>query len=52
MAGGLFIAILPLIGAWIGGERGEPVLGLMLGLGIGVTIAVLMWAIDRRRFRS
>jgi len=50
MAGGLFIAILPLVGAWVGGENGEPVLGLIIGLGAGVAIAALIWLIDRRRF--
>lgn len=47
MAGGIFLAVLPLVGAWIGGRQGEPVIGLLAGLGAGVVAALTVWAVDR-----
>lgn len=47
LAGGVFIAILPLVGAWIGGRQGEPVIGLLAGLAAGIIAAVIVWAVDR-----
>lgn len=47
MAGGIFIAVLPVVGAWIGGEKGEPVIGLLAGLGAGIIAALVVWGVDR-----
>lgn len=48
-AGGIFVALLPLIGACVGGLQGEPVIGLLVGLAVGVIAALVVWAIDRTR---
>ncbi|TXC68228.1 hypothetical protein FSZ31_11100 [Sphingorhabdus soli] len=47
MAGGIFIAVLPIVGAWIGGEKGQPVIGLLAGLAAGIIAALVVWAVDR-----
>lgn len=47
MAGGIFLAVLPLAGAWFGGRQGEPVIGLLAGLGAGIIAALIVWGVDR-----
>ncbi len=47
MAGGIFLAVLPLVGAWISGRQGQPVIGLLAGLGAGIIAALIVWAVDR-----
>lgn len=42
-AGGFFIAIGTLAGAIIGGQFGQPVIGLLAGLGVGALISVILW---------
>ena len=49
MAGGFFIAAGTLIGAILGAHYGQSSLGFVLGCGIGVAIAVAVWALDRVR---
>jgi hypothetical protein len=47
MAGGVFIAVVPIVGAWIGGVKGQPVIGLLAGLAAGIIAAVVVWSVDR-----
>jgi hypothetical protein len=43
MAGGAPIALLTLAGPIIGGLLGQPVIGLLVGFGLGVLIAIAIW---------
>lgn len=47
--GGVFIAVGALLGAFAGGSRDEPVIGLLAGVGIGIVLAVLVWIVNSRR---
>lgn len=49
IAAGGPLAIVIMAGTLIGAVLGQPSLGLVIGLGIGIVIAVLMWLADRRR---
>ncbi len=49
MAGGVFIAIGMLAGAGFGVYIGQPSAGMMLGLIMGISAAVLVWLFDRAR---
>ena len=48
-AGGIFLFLGPIIGALVGISRDEPILGMLYGFGIGAALALLVWAIDRRK---
>ncbi|MCH4151771.1 MAG: hypothetical protein LKF30_07480 [Sphingobium sp.] len=48
-AGGVFMAVLTLVGAVLGGLMGQPSIGLLVGLGLGTAIAVLIWWKERAR---
>jgi hypothetical protein len=48
-SGGIFLFLGPVIGAIIGISRGEPILGMLYGFGAGVALALIVWAIDRRK---
>ncbi|MCL6740492.1 hypothetical protein LZ518_05025 [Sphingomonas sp. RB56-2] len=48
-AGGIFLFLGLLIGATYGINAGEPMLGVLLGFGAGIILALLVWLIDRRR---
>lgn len=45
---GCLFAVLPLAGAFILGYRGEPVIGLLAGLGLALALVTLFWLVDRR----
>lgn len=47
-AGGIFLFLGPVIGALYGIGRGEPMLWMLRGFGIGAVLALLIWLIDRR----
>ncbi len=47
-AGGIFIALGAVVGAIAGIDRGEPSLGLVIGLGAGAALAVVIYLIGRR----
>lgn len=50
MAGGFAIAILSIVGAVGGGVFfGQPSIGFLYGVGLGVLIALTIWLTDRRR---
>lgn len=46
---GILFAVLPLAGAIILGLRGEPVIGLLAGIGVATLLVALFWLVDRRR---
>ncbi len=48
-AGGAPIAITTMIGAIWGISRGEPTIGVLAGLGVGIAIAVAIWLVSARR---
>lgn len=49
-AGGFFIAIGVILGAILGGAIfGQPSAGLLVGLGLGILIAVVIWLRGRAR---
>lgn len=49
MAGGFFIAILTIVGAVIGGLKGQPTIGLLSGFAAGLVIAIALWVYDRAK---
>ena len=49
LAGGVFLFLGPVIGAIYGVERGTPVQWMLAGFGIGMTLAIAIWLVDRRR---
>jgi hypothetical protein len=46
---GILFAILPLAGAIGAGLMGQPVIGLLAGLGLAAVLVTLFWLADRRR---
>lgn len=48
-AGGFFLFLGPVLGAIYGAGRGEPIAWMLVGFGVGVALAVMIWLIDRRR---
>ena len=46
--GGALVAIGTIVGTISGGLLGQPSAGLLVGLGVGVLAAVLIWLNDRR----
>lgn len=49
LAGGIFVALGLLIGAILGVALNQPSAGLVIGMTIGIVIAVAVWLIDRKR---
>ena len=47
-AGGIFIAIGMLGGAIVGVIMDQPSAGMVIGLGLGIAAAVVVWFIDSR----
>jgi len=50
-AGGCFLAIFPLLGFLYGLSIRNPLKGVLIGLGIGIVLAIATWLIDLRRNR-
>nr|WP_047167991.1 hypothetical protein [Sphingomonas sp. Y57] len=48
-AGGAIIALTVMAGAIIGNHYGEPSMGTLIGTGVGVACAIVLYLIDRRR---
>ena len=46
-AGGSLIALGSIAGTFGGGVLGQPVIGLLLGFGLGTLLAVVIWLRDR-----
>jgi peptidoglycan biosynthesis protein MviN/MurJ (putative lipid II flippase) len=49
IAGGVFIAIGMLLGAVFGIYIGQPSAGMVMGLVMGISAAILVWLFDRAR---
>ena len=49
MAGGFLLSLSILIGAVVGAVKGEASYGFVIGAGVGIMLAVLVWLIDRMR---
>ena len=49
VGGGILLFLGPVVGALVGIGRGEPILGMLFGFAAGVALALLVWAIDRRK---
>jgi len=49
MAGGFLLAISIMAGVFGGGMLGQPSIGFMVGVGVGVLLLVLVWLMDRKR---
>jgi hypothetical protein len=48
-AGGIFLFLGPVIGTLYGIGRGEPILWMLYGFGIGIALAILIWLMDKRK---
>ena len=49
LAGGFLLCVALLAGALTGIFLGQPSIGFLVGAGVGLTIAILIWILDRRR---
>ena len=50
-AGGCFLALFLLLGFVYGLSMSNPLNGVLIGLGIGIVLAVATWLIDKARRR-
>ncbi len=51
--GGGFLLILPIVLGFGGGlATGQPMAGVVLGLAVGILLALIVWGIDRSRGRG
>jgi len=48
-AGGFLLALCILVGAVIGTIWGQPSIGVLVGTGIGIVVAIALWLNDRMR---
>lgn len=48
-AGGCFLTLCILAGFPLGLSIGNPMKGILIGTGVGITIAVALWLIDSRK---
>ena len=46
-AGGFILALSILVGAIVGAMLHQSSIGFLVGLGVGVLLAVLIWVLDR-----
>jgi hypothetical protein len=49
LAGGCLLSICLLAGFPLGLAIGNPMKGILIGLGVGIVLAVALWLIDSRR---
>ena len=49
LSGGIFLMIGILAGSVWGVAAGEPMKGVLIGTGLGIAAALLLWLLDRRR---
>ena len=50
-AGGCFLTLFLLVGFLYGLSIRNPLKGVLIGLGIGIVLAIVTWLIDRRKAR-
>jgi hypothetical protein len=50
-AGGCFLTIFLMLGFFFGLSIRNPLKGVLIGLGIGIVLAIATWLIDSRRNR-
>lgn len=48
-AGGFILAVALIIGVVVGTVKGEPSVGFVAGLGVGLAGLLAVWLLDRRR---
>lgn len=48
-AGGCFLTIFIFLGFFYGLSIRNPMKGVLIGTGVGIVLAVVVWLIDRRR---
>jgi len=48
-AGGFFLMLCIVAGFPLGLAIGNPMKGILIGTGVGIALAVLLWLLDRRR---
>jgi uncharacterized membrane protein (UPF0136 family) len=48
-AGGFLLALCILVGAVIGTVRGQPSIGVIAGISVGIVVAIALWLKDRMR---
>ena len=46
---GAIIALLSITGVIAGGLAGQPTIGLLAGLGLGLAVSLFMWLRDRHK---
>ena len=51
-AGGCFLTLFLLLGFLYGLTIRNPLKGVLIGLGIGIVLAIATWLVDRRRRRD
>ena len=51
LAGGFLLFIAVLAGALTGVFLGQPSIGFLVGIGVGLIVAVAIWLLDRRKRR-
>lgn len=52
MAGGFLLCVALLAGSLTGVFLGQPSIGFLVGAGIGLAIAIMIWLLDSRRRRN
>ena len=48
-AGGCFLTLCILAGFPLGLAIGNPMMGILIGTGTGIALAIIVWLLDRRR---
>lgn len=48
-AGGCFLTVFILLGFPVGLAIGNPMKGILIGTAVGAALALIVWALDRRR---
>jgi hypothetical protein len=49
LSGGFLIAVSLMVGVIFGAWKGQPSLGFVIGLAVGVVLAIAVWQIDKMR---
>ena len=49
LSGGFLLAVCLIVGACVGAWKGQPSLGFVGGLGVGLVLVLAVWLVDRSR---